>query len=126
MKLMALGAWLQRIFVQSSRVHICQDVAATPGDLVDLIDRFIDGPMRYPLEWDDFISWEQANPNVEAARREIGKHEEWLFSRDSSKISAYSFRVVEQRNRLAAIVGRPQRPLPTLNATEQALIGAAE
>lgn len=123
---MALGAWLKRIFEQSPRVHIRQDIAATTGDLVDLIDRFIDGSVRYPLEWDDFISWKQANPNVEAVRREIGKHEEWLFSGDSSKISAYGYRVVEQRNRLAAIIGRPPRSLPALNATEEALIDATE
>ena len=122
---MALGPWLKRIFEQSPRVHIRQEVAATPGDLIDLIDRFMDGRTRYPLEWDDFISWEQTNPNVEAVRREIGMHERWLFSEDRAKINAYGFRVVEQRNRLAAIIGRPQRPLPTLNAVETALVGGS-
>jgi hypothetical protein len=120
---MTVGAWLKRIFEQSPRVHIRQDVGATPGDLIDLIDRFMDGSTRYPLEWDDFISWEQTNPNVEAVRREIGAHEGWLFSKDRAKINAYGFRVVEQRNRLAAMIGRTQRPLPTLNAVETALIG---
>ena len=59
---MGIGAWLKRLLVQSSHIHLHQEVATTPGDLIDLMDRFIDGAMRYPLEWDDFISWEQTNP----------------------------------------------------------------
>jgi hypothetical protein len=119
---MGLRTWLKRVLEQPSHVHLAQEVAGTPGDLIDLIDRFIDGPMRYPLEWDDFISWEQANPNVEAARQAIGQYEPWLFSQSAAKKNAYAYRVIEERNRLAAIIGRPQRDLPSLGDAEDNLI----
>jgi hypothetical protein len=35
--------------------------------------------MRYDLEWDDFISWEADNPQVEQIRNRIGEHEMLLF-----------------------------------------------
>ncbi len=66
---------------------------------------------------DDFISWEQANPNVEAVRVAIGRYEGWLFSRNRSKIDAYAYRAAEERNRLAAMIGRPPRDMPVLDAT---------
>ncbi len=103
---------MKRFLEQSSHIHIRQDVAATPGDLVDLIDRFIDGQPRYPLEWDDFISWTQRNPNVEAARQAIGQYEWMLFSDSLAKRNVYCCRVIEERNRLAATIGRPARELP--------------
>lgn len=78
--------------------------------------------MKYPLEWDDFISWEQTNPNLEAVREAIGRHEAWLFSGNKAKRIAYLQRVIEERNRLAALLGRSQRDLPTLSAEEEALI----
>ena len=111
---MGLGSWLKRHLIQSSRFHLHQEVAATPGELIDLIDRFIDGPMRYPMEWDDFISWEQANPSVEAVRQTIGAYESELFSGTKAGRNAYRRQVIEERNRLAAIIGRPQRDLPML------------
>lgn len=119
---MGLRTWLKRVLTQSSRVHLHQEPASTTGDLIELIDRCIEGRLNYPMEWDDFISWEQANPNVEAARDAIGKYEPWLFSGSKAKRNAYWHRVVEERNRLAALLGRPQRQLPALSAEEEALI----
>lgn len=121
---MGLRGWLRRIWERFPRVHfhVHREVATTPGDLIDLIDRFIDNQVRYPFEWDDFISWEQDNPNVEAARQAIGKYEGWLFSKNQSKIDAYAYRAAEERNRLAAILGRPLRELPALDSVGEALI----
>ena len=121
---MGLRVWFKRLWERTPRVHfhVHQEVAATPGDLIDLIDRFIDNDPRHPFEWDDFISWDQDNPNVEAARQAIGKYEGWLFSRNRSKIDAYAYRAAEERNRLAAIIGRPLREMPALDATGEALI----
>jgi hypothetical protein len=119
---MRVGIWLKRFFEQSSHIHARQDVAGTPGELIELIDRFVDGPMRYPLEWDDFISWEQANPNVERVRRSLGRNESWLFSRSKSKRNAYVYRLVEERNRLAAAIGEPQRELPAIGDMEAGLL----
>jgi hypothetical protein len=100
---------LKRLFVRSSFVHLHQDPATTPGDLIELIDRFVDGRLHYGLEWDDFISWEHTNPSVEAARQTIGAHERLLFSGSRQARDLYCAHVIEQRNRLAAVLGRPQR-----------------
>ena len=123
---MGLRAWLERVLTHSSHIHLHQEPASAPGDLIDLIDRCLEDRLSYPLEWDDFISWEQANPNLEAARNAIGKQEPWLFSGNKAKQNAYWYCVVEQRNRLAAVLGRPQRKLPALSAEEEALISGLE
>jgi hypothetical protein len=81
----------------------------TPTDLVSLIDRFIDGNVSYPLEWDDFISWPQDNPNLEAVRLRIGERESLLFSDKAEDKTKYGQIVINERNRLAAILGIPQR-----------------
>lgn len=122
---MGLGAWLKSLFVQSSWLHLHQEPASTTGDLIDLIDRCVDGRLRYSMEWDDFISWEQANLHVENARQVIGMHETWLFSGSQAQRNAYWYRVVEERNRLAAILGRSQRQLPALSVEEQRIIDSA-
>lgn len=100
---------LKRFFVQSSVVHLHQNAAVSPGALVGLMDRFLDGKCDYPLEWDDFISWEQANPTFEAIRNRIGELEPHLFSRNPDKMLLYYSRVADERNRLAAVTGVPGR-----------------
>ena len=80
-------------------------------ELVDLFDRFLDGPMRYDLEWDDFISWEADNPQVEQIRNRIGEHELLLFSGNQRNRELYANYVVEERNRIAALLNIPQRPI---------------
>jgi hypothetical protein len=48
------------------------------ADAIDLIDRFLDGEVSYPLEWDDFISWEHPNPTIDGyALRSVNSN---LFS----------------------------------------------
>lgn len=56
---------IQRMLVQSGRVHLRQNPTESTRDLVALIDRFLDGPMQHDLEWDDFISSENTNAHVE-------------------------------------------------------------
>jgi hypothetical protein len=106
---MRIGTWLKQLFVKSSFVHLHQDPAATPGELIELIDRFVDGHLRYGLEWDDFISWEHHNPAVEKARCAIGAVERLLFTRTKAGHDLYCARVIEERNRIAAVLGRPLR-----------------
>jgi hypothetical protein len=72
---------------------------------VNLIDRFLDDNVHYPLEWDDFISWENANPFVEKVRNNIGRHEALLFSKNARDRKEYRQILVEERNRVAAIIG---------------------
>jgi len=110
MKMLAeLRSRLSRIFRESPHIHIrergVQDLAA----LVDLIDRFIDGDVRYGLEWDDFISWKQENPDVEAVRQRLGSCEQFLFSKNTKDRSVYISVLVAERNRAAARVGVPSR-----------------
>lgn len=96
---------IRNVFVQSHRVHLRQNPAESTRDLVDLIDRFLDGPMRYDLEWDDFISWQNSNAHVEEIRNRIGQFEPLLFSKDKSDRSLYRQKLIEERNRLARLLG---------------------
>lgn len=98
-------SWLRK----SPRIHVKQDVASTPTELISLIDRFMENELRYGLEWDDFISWEQDNWLAEEARNAIGEFEPFLFSQELSDREIYIAAVVRQRNKIAAIIGAPQR-----------------
>jgi hypothetical protein len=40
-------------------------------EVADLIDRFLDGRVAHPYEWDDFLSVRDRTPEVERLRREI-------------------------------------------------------
>ena len=84
-------------------------MASTPTELISLIDRFMGDELRYGFEWDDFISWEQGNWLVEEARNAIGEFEPFLFSKEASEREIYMAAVVRQRNKIAALIGAPQR-----------------
>jgi len=99
-----LRDWLRT----SSRVHIHEPVSDVRA-CVDLLDRFLDGAMRYPLEWDDFISWEHSNPHIEATRQAIAPTEPLFISGDLAQQSQGVDIVVFQRNRLAKLAGVPSR-----------------
>jgi hypothetical protein len=51
---------------------------------IDLVDRFIDDKLEYPLEWDDFISWKNANESVERLRNQFADLEPSLMSKDET------------------------------------------
>ena len=93
----------------SPRVHIRQNDIANLGELLSLFDRFIDDKILYPLEWDDFISWESNNPSVESIRLRIGEYESLLFSDKLIDRTAYGNKVVEERNKIAVSLGLPSR-----------------
>ncbi len=61
--------------------------------------------MAYDLEWDDFISWKNANPNIEEVRDRLGQFESLLFSRNVSEKAAYRLQILNERNRAAALAG---------------------
>ena len=77
--------------------------------MVELIDRFIDGPMKYPLEWDDFTSCESQIPAVERFRDRIAELEPLLFSKSLGDRRVFVSKLVVIRNEAAAIVGLPGR-----------------
>src|SRR3954447_11465407 len=103
--------WLRMrsLLRRSGRVHLRQNPAESTHELVDLIDRFLDGPMRYDLEWDDFISWKNSNAHVEEIRDRIGQFERLLFSKKKSDRLLYGKKLIDERNRIARLLGMPVR-----------------
>ncbi|HEY5237661.1 MAG TPA: hypothetical protein VIJ62_04710 [Rhizomicrobium sp.] len=77
--------------------------------LVGLLDRFLEGKMNYELEWDDFISWKNSNPNIELIRERIAETEPLFFSKKTSDRKNAFDLLVEERNRAAAIIGLSTR-----------------
>jgi hypothetical protein len=100
---------LRKSLISSSRVHLRQEPASNTLELVAMLDRFLDGPTRYELEWDDFISWENEVPAVEQVRLRIAELEPLAFSKRIEDREAFRQQVVEERNRLAALLQLPIR-----------------
>ena len=103
-----LRNWLRN----SRHVHVRQEAVASVRECVELIDRFLDGERRYPLEWDDFISWEHENLHIEKARKAIAETEPLFFSRDPAQQSQGIDILVRERNSLAKLAGLPNRGGP--------------
>ena len=101
---------LRKLLVRGVYVHAYQNPAESLRDVVDLIDRFIDGSLNYEMEWDDFISWKKPNPNIEKLRNELGEFEGLLFSKGRSDKLAYCNHLIDIRNRAAATIGIRARP----------------
>ena len=96
----------------SSHVHIRQKGVNSISDLVDLIDRFIDGSMDYDFEWDDFISWEHENHFIESVRQAIESHEPLLLAKKGTLDHVkYDINLINERNRAAAMIGLPLREI---------------
>ena len=112
MILRKLAHWLRH----SSHVHIRQHGVQSLSDLVGLLDRFLDDELRYALEWDDFISWENSAPGIEAIRERIAQTEPLFFSKDPAQIAKGVEIVVEERNRAASFAGEKLRSLGGVDA----------
>ena len=105
-----LVAELKRILRESPYVHFRSNPASDLRELVQLFDRFVDGPMRYPLEWDDFISWRNESPEIEQVRVRLAAFDALLSeSRDARR--KYIGHVLEERNKVAARLGLPAREI---------------
>jgi hypothetical protein len=87
--------WLRGKLRASAIVHIHEEVGSL-ADAIDLIDRFLAGEVNYPLEWDDFISWEHPNPTIERLRTEIGEFEPHLFGGERNRY-AQEVRTIRDR-----------------------------
>jgi hypothetical protein len=77
--------------------------------MVALIDRFIDGAVKYPLEWDDFTSWKHSVPSVESFRHRVAELEPLLFSKTAEDKAQFMDKLLKVRNEAAALVGLPGR-----------------
>lgn len=93
----------------SSRVHLRQEEVSTLSEALAVIDRFIDGKPRFPLEWDDFISWENSNPGIEKLRERIADLEGEFFSDNTDVRWHAHVKLVGIRNETAALLGVTRR-----------------
>ncbi len=96
-----LRQWLR----QSSRIHLRENGVGSQVDLVRLIDRFIDDKLTYPLEWDDFISWEHSDPYIEAMRDRIASLEPLFFSKSPNDRNEAVRQLIAERNLMAGRLG---------------------
>lgn len=93
----------------SQRVHVRQNEVGNLTALVALIDRFIDNRPEYALEWDDFVSWKNSNPNIENIRTRIAALEPLFFSKDRSNRTKALEELLRERNQAAALAGIDSR-----------------
>jgi hypothetical protein len=115
-----LAKWLRN----SSHIHQKQRAVETISEMVDLIDRSIDDKQSYPLEWDDFVSWENDNPNIEEVRRRIAALEPLFFSKTQTDRERGVDLVIEERNRAAALVGiKPRQYMYSRESNGEARLG---
>ena len=105
-----LTSWLRH----SSHVHVRQAEPSSLSELVALLDRFLDDRLHYPLEWDDFVAWENHAPAIESIRIRIAATEPLFFSGSANDLVKGSAVVLEERNRAAALAGQPARALDSL------------
>lgn len=103
-----MSRWIS--FLRNSpHLHLRQGEVDSLLEVVLLFDKFLFGPVDYPLQWDDFISWQHENARVEEIRNRIGEFEHLLFSGDPHDRRRYREIVLAERNRLAAQLGMPPR-----------------
>lgn len=102
---MRLCRYVYQFFIQSKRVHLRQRKVHTLRQAIDLIDRFISNELAYPLEWDDFISWSNANVSVEQMRDQIADLEPFFMSKDKEKRASALEQLITCRNKYATLVG---------------------
>jgi hypothetical protein len=98
-----------QMFVRSKRVHVRVGKVHTIRQAIDLVDRFIDNKMEYPLEWDDFISWSNPNATVEQLRDQIANLEPLFLSKDIKNRQVALQRLIGLRNESASLVGLDAR-----------------
>lgn len=103
-----VALWLNN----SSRIHVRASPVQDLEELVSLIDRFVDDNVRYPLEWDDFVSWPHKDPRIETARRIFEDSERLLFSTVCDERKKYIQILLNERNKVAQLINLPARIPP--------------
>lgn len=106
--LFLLGA-LRSFFIHTNRIHLIGGGPENIREVISVMDRFLDGPRRYDVEWRDFIVWERDNAAVEQVRKRIKAFAHLLFSKRPRDRDLFDARVIGERNRLAALLGIPER-----------------
>lgn len=93
---------LLRWLTNSSHVHARQHEISNFSDLIDLLDRFVSGDLKYPLEWDDFVSWENSNWHIEELRQQVASLEPLFFSKVQKDREQAVEKLLEVRDRAKA------------------------
>jgi hypothetical protein len=70
---------------------------------VTLVDRFIDGRLEYSLEWDDFVSWPNDYPRIEAIRDRVATLEPFFVAKDPGRRSKAIEALLAERNGAASL-----------------------
>jgi hypothetical protein len=96
---------IKKILRNSSRVHLRDTEVSSLSQVLEVIDRFIDGNPRRPLEWDDFVSWDNSNSGVEKVRQRIAALEGEFFSKSADERWEAHVKLVGIRNEIAALTG---------------------
>lgn len=107
--------WLMSLLKTSHRVHLHRSVTSV-AEAIGVIDRFIDGNPKYPLEWDDFISWESSLAGVERMRNEIKTMEPMFLSQDRTVRLQAHRKLIEIRNYYSTFNGIAPRSDPVADA----------
>jgi hypothetical protein len=94
---------------RSKHLHVRGTEVDSPVKAIDLVDRFIDDKLRYPLEWDDFISWKNSNRSVEHLREQLAALEPLFFSKDKTLRHQAVVAMIQLRNHYAKLLGIPSR-----------------
>lgn len=106
---MQILTFIRDYLKSSRRFHLRGTPVSALPELIGVIDRFLDGKLAYPLEWDDFVSWKSENPGIEDVRLRIADLErDFLSARPEDRASAVN-RLTGIRNEAAAFVGLPPR-----------------
>lgn len=106
--LFLLGAF-RSFFIHANRIDLLGGAPENLREVVSVIDRFLDGPRRYDIEWDDFIARENNNAAVEQVRKRIKAFAYLLLSNRSKDRDLFAVRLMGERNRLAVLLGLPAR-----------------
>lgn len=106
--LFLLGA-LRSFFIHSNRIDLLGGAPENLREVVPVIDRFLDGPRRYDIEWDDFIARENDNAAVEQVRKRIKAFAHLLYSKRPKDRDLFAHQLTGERNRLAVLLGLPAR-----------------
>src|SRR4051812_44959451 len=89
-----LHCWLRN----SPHVHLRQQPVHDLRSCLDLLDRFLGDGLKYPLEWDDFVSWPHVSPGIDSVREIVAATEPLFFSSDSTERRKGFERVLAERN----------------------------
>jgi hypothetical protein len=104
-------ARMRRWLKASRHLHLRENRVVDLKSFVELADRFLDGRLEYALEWDDFISWKNDNPNIELIRDRVAALEPLFFAKEPVHRAKAIEGLLAERNQAAAMVAIPARQL---------------